>query len=200
MRMTTNRKRVIAVLFALGLAIGAAAWFAISDANNSAVAQPGGAEGGKAAENDEEWIDLIKTAERVRAGEIPAPALPSVEVPRGATLLKSCEWLPTVFHASGAANQPGPIPGTGRTVLHITDVSERGDGPEYVLVVDWKADLSKCDSRVRAVALSAVDEQAAIDQHICEQMQLSAEEKPLTDPTFRTPSKRVAEAYLRAFC
>jgi len=197
--MKTSRKQLALALFALGLAVGAATWLLTSKTIWPASAQPGGGEGGVSAENDEQWIDLIKTAEKVRSGEF-ATALPAVSVPRGATLLKSCEWLPSVFHATGVSNDPGATPGTGRTVMRVTDVSERGDGPEYVLVVDWNDDLSNCDPRVKAIVSGGKEDSAEIDRHICDEMQLAADGKELDDPTFRKPSKDVAEEYLRAFC
>jgi hypothetical protein len=152
-----------------------------------------------AAKTDEEWIALIKTAEKIRSGETPA-VLPSPSIPEGVTLLTSCALLPSEIRFSAVANEPGPLPNTGRTVFRFTDVSESGDGPEYALVVDWRDNVSMCDSRVKVTVTNAVAEQAAIDAHICDQMRVAADGNKVTDQTLRQPSAAVAKEYLAAFC
>ena len=192
-----NNKWIVAALALLvGGLVGAAAWAYISDSGEPATAQPGVP---PTAKTDEEWIALIKTAEKIRSGEIPA-ALPSPSIPNGVTLLTSCETLPPVLHFSAVANEPGPLPNTGRTVFRFTDVSESGDGPQYALVVDWRDNVSMCDSRVKVTVTNAVAEEAAIDAHICDQMRVAADGNKMTDQTLRQPSAVVAKEYLAAFC
>lgn len=58
--------------------IGPGVWLASSDNDNSVVAQPADSDGGKSAQNDEEWIELIRMAEKVGSGGIAALALPAV--------------------------------------------------------------------------------------------------------------------------
>ncbi len=73
---------------------------------------------------DELWIAQIELAQKIRSGVAPL-MMPTPVILSGATLLTSCVWLPERFHASGAADEAGPIPGTGRSVLNVIDVSNR---------------------------------------------------------------------------
>ena len=116
------------------------------------------------------------------------------------TLLTSCAALPSEIHFSGVADEPGPLPNTGRTVFRFTDVSRGGNGPEYALVVDWRDDVTKCDSRVRTTVTNAIAQEVAIDAHICDEMRLAADGNKMTDQTLRQPSVAVAKEYLAAFC
>jgi hypothetical protein len=154
---------------------------------------------GTSASNDDEWIQLIDQARRVRSGELPV-VLPTPVVSAGTTVLVACAQIPAEVHFSGVSNDPGPLPGQGRTVLKFTDVSKGGDGPSYAMVVDWSQKLGGCDSRVQQMVAGGKAQQLDIDAHICDEMRIAAQGRDLSDKTMRQPSARVARAYLGAFC
>ncbi len=154
---------------------------------------------GTSASDDDQWIALIEQARKIRSGEVPA-VLPPPSVPAGTTVLGSCAQLPSEIHFSGVANDAGPLPGQGRTVLKFIDVSKGGDGPSYAVVVDWGQKLDGCDSRVQQIVAGGKAQQLDVDAHICDEMRIGAQGRALSDKTMRQPSVRVAEAYLDAFC
>ena len=185
----------IAVAVVMGLVLGVSASIYSTGRILPVGADPDSGE----ASSDAEWLALIDNAAKVRRGEIVVtPA--TVEVPQDVTQLSSCQSLPEKVHFSGVSHQPGDVPGTGRTVMTFTDVTERGDGPQFLLVVDWAESVSDCDLRVRRPVNDAKASQVDREAHICDQMQLAADRRNMTDATLRQPSAEVATEYIKSFC
>lgn len=186
-------RRGTTLLFALGLAVGVGAYCSLDGDAGRARAQPGP----EVAASDERWVAIIDAARQAR-GATPAVKDELLQnlIDSDAVPWPDCRAFPANFHTSGAVNAPA-----GRiSVLHFFDADTPGIEPQYYVVLDWDEPLGHCDQRLQSFVSMARENQDRINAHICDQMRLAAEARPLTDPTFRTPSPAVALAYLDAFC
>ena len=144
------------------------------------------------AETDDEWMRLIDEA-RDSTWDGTWPPLREMTP---AQALDACTDLPAGATLSQSAIQPSPDGSQERVVA----IFFREPDEQYAIALYRDSDFTGCPPVLVAQASEVSGYTAAVDLHICEQMELMAADIRPTDPTLRPASPAVARHYLDAFC
>lgn len=143
---------------------------------------------------DEEWLELIAEAVRLRSDR--NAIWPEPRVQAGTQVLRSCAEIPPAATESQMAIGYSPDGSIKRVVFAYF----QAPASSFHLILYSDGDLSGCSDRIKGIVTGPDLHRQAVDQHLCEEMARKAAGLEGTDPTLPPASPRVARAFMEAFC